>query len=82
MEARQRIGRLLKAELIKRGIRQRDIAGRLNIDYRTLNRQLNGYAHPDFFVLVGVADELGLNANELYRRAIDSNDERGTTTRS
>jgi transcriptional regulator with XRE-family HTH domain len=76
MDARHRyIGREIKSELVKRGLRQVDIARRLNLDRATVNRQLNAATRADFFVLMSIIEELGLDAHELYRKAKEAQHE-------
>ena len=76
MDVRHRyIGREIKSEIVRRGLRQADIARRLNLDRVTVNRQLNAATRPDFFVLMSIIEELGLNAHELYRKAKEAQHE-------
>jgi transcriptional regulator with XRE-family HTH domain len=76
MDVRHRyIGREIKSEIVRRGLRQADIARRLNLDRVTVNRQLNAATRSDFFILMSIIEELGLNAHELYRKAKEAQHE-------
>ena len=76
MDVRHRyIGREIKSEIVRRGLRQADIARRLNLDRVTVNRQLNAATRSDFFILMSIIEELGLNAHELYRKAKETQHE-------
>jgi transcriptional regulator with XRE-family HTH domain len=69
MTTPEALAREVKAELLRKGITQRQLAQALDTPYRTLNHKLNGRTELRFGDLARIATELGVRTSDLIARA-------------
>ena len=55
-----------KAALLERGITQRDLAFRTNIDESRISRIIRGYEKPTFEIKESISDFLKIKPEELF----------------
>jgi len=66
---REHIGRVIKAELVKRKIRQNELAQRLGVPVKKVNNLLNGKSPLDFLFIIRIINALGLDPVRIYKEA-------------
>ncbi len=60
-----RIGKTIREKRKEKGLTQEELAGRLNVNQKTVSRWERGLTIPDFSLLESIATELDTDANEL-----------------